>query len=93
LSPGRLTHLFTEQVGMPIKQYVVWLRMLAVLEQFSSSEQLSALAHGQGFADQAAFTRAYREMWGRTPTSFRRTARIVSAGSPNDEIAARIKRR
>lgn len=91
LSRSRLTHLFTEQVGLSIKQYVVWLRMVAVLERFSSSAQLGTLAHGVGFPDQAAFARAYRQTWGRTPTSFRRSAQLEDGSAA--AAAAAIKRR
>jgi AraC family transcriptional regulator of arabinose operon len=71
LSPSRLTHLFTSEVGMPIKQYVVWLRLVAVLDALARDESLGRLAVASGFPDQAAFTRSYRRAWGRTPTSFR----------------------
>ncbi|MFT3924395.1 MAG: helix-turn-helix domain-containing protein [Myxococcales bacterium] len=79
LSPTRLTHLFTEQVGMPIKQYVVWLRLVAVLEALRPGKQLGALAHDTGFPDQAAFNRTYRKAWGRTPSSFARSNAVRSA--------------
>lgn len=79
LSPSRLTHLFTEQVGMPIKQYVVWLRLVAVLEALSPGKQLGSLAHDSGFPDQAAFTRTYRKAWGRTPSSYARSSAARSA--------------
>jgi AraC-like DNA-binding protein len=74
LSPTRLTHLFTSQIGMPIKQYVVWLRLVRVIEAMRTRQQLGTLAHASGFPDQAAFTRSYRNAWGRTPTSFRQAA-------------------
>ncbi|MEY4512323.1 MAG: hypothetical protein RLZZ450_4445 [Pseudomonadota bacterium] len=75
LSPSRLTHLFTREVGLPIKQYLVWLRLVAVLESLGSGQQLGTLAHATGFPDQPAFARSYRKAWGRTPSAFRRAAR------------------
>ncbi len=76
LSPSRLTHLFTREVGMPIKQYLVWLRLVAVLESIGRDKPLGTLAVASGFPDQAAFTRSYRKAWGRTPTSFRQAAML-----------------
>ncbi|MET0285659.1 MAG: AraC family transcriptional regulator [Polyangiales bacterium] len=76
LSPSRLTHLFTREVGMPIKQYVVWLRLVAVIDAIARDKSLGTLAVASGFPDQAAFTRSYRRAWGRTPTSFRQAAAL-----------------
>jgi AraC family transcriptional regulator len=90
LSPSRLTHLFSAEVGLPIKQYVVWLRMVAALERFTSPSRLGEVAHEAGFVDQAAFARTYRGMWGRTASAFRSAAQIAP---PETDVAAPIKRR
>jgi AraC-like DNA-binding protein len=90
LSPGRLTHLFTREVGLPIKQYMVWLRLVATLRSFASGRQLGYLAHAAGFPDQAAFARTYRKTWGRTPGSFRQSLTHDATGGAA-RAAARIK--
>jgi len=89
LSPSRLTHLFTEQVGMSIKQYVVWLRLVSVIDSLSPGKQLGALARDSGFPDQAAFNRTYRKAWGRTPSSFAACAASWARGPLATRTAAR----
>lgn len=71
LSPSRLRHLFVEEVGIPIRAYVVWRRSLdAVRSIVLTDERLAGVAHGSGFADQAAFSRTYRRQFGRPPSRF-----------------------
>ena len=41
LSPSRLTHLFKQEVGIPISRFIVWWRVRAAIEQLSKSATLT----------------------------------------------------
>lgn len=68
LSASRLTHLFSEQVGIPVRRYVLWSRLRAAIARVQAGDDLTAAAHGAGFADSAHLTRTTREMFGLPPS-------------------------
>ncbi len=45
LSESRLTHLFTEHVGIPIRRYRLWLRLLEALEEIFNGSSFTTAAH------------------------------------------------
>jgi AraC family transcriptional regulator len=68
LSPSRFRHLFAEQTGMGLRQYVLWRRFVSVWEHRMSGASLSTAAHAAGFADSAHLTRTSRRMIGIPPS-------------------------
>ncbi len=87
LSPGRLRHLFVQEVGLPIRKYVLWLRSIEALRAIMETpSSLSAAAHKSGFADHAALSRTHRRFFGRTPSQFTRD-RVVERASGEDATA------
>lgn len=68
LSASRLTHLFTEQVGIPLRRYVLWSRLQIAITRVRAGDDLTGAAHGAGFADSAHLTRTTREMFGLPPS-------------------------
>ena len=68
ISPSRLTHLFTEQVGIPLRRYVLWSRLRIAITRVQSGDDLTGAAHGAGFADSAHLSRTTREMFGLAPS-------------------------
>jgi AraC-like DNA-binding protein len=68
LSPSRFRHLFAEQTGMGLRQYVLWRRFLSVWEYRMGGASLSTAAHAAGFADSAHLTRTSRRMIGIPPS-------------------------
>ncbi len=68
LSTSRLTHLFTEQVGIPLRRYVLWTRLRIAITRVQAGDDLTGAAHGAGFADSAHLTRTTREMFGLPPS-------------------------
>lgn len=85
LSPSRFRHLFVEQTGMSLRNYVLWRRFLRVWELLAGGASLSAAAHAAGFADAAHLSRTSRTMFG-FPPSVIQFAEPLSAG-PDDEPA------
>ena len=69
LSPERFRHLFAEQMGMGLRQYVLWRRFVSVWEHRMSGASLATAAHAAGFADSAHLTRTSRSMIGIPPSS------------------------
>jgi AraC-like DNA-binding protein len=69
LSPSRFRHLFAEQTGMGLRQYVLWRRFVSVWEHRMNGASLSTAAHAAGFADSAHLSRTSRRMFGMPPSS------------------------
>ena len=70
LSSERLRHLFKEQMGLPMRRYVQWLRLLRALTQALGGASMTQAAVDAGFADAAHLTRTSRRMFGLPPTAF-----------------------
>ena len=68
ISASRLTHLFTDQVGIPLRRYVLWLRLRIAMTRVQAGDDLTGAAHAAGFADSAHLTRTCRQMFGLPPS-------------------------
>lgn len=68
LSESRLIHLFTKQVGIPLRRYVLWLRLSTGIRLAVQGKSLTEAAHSAGFADSAHFSRTCRSMYGISPS-------------------------
>ena len=71
LSESRLQHVFREQVGVPIRRYLLWHRYLTALSLLADGSSVSDAAHAAGFADSAHLTRTANRMNGYSPTKMR----------------------
>jgi AraC-like DNA-binding protein len=67
LSSSRFLHLFTTSVGVPLRPYVLWLRLQCGARELACGKSVAEAAHAAGFADAAHFTRTFRRMIGATP--------------------------
>jgi AraC-like DNA-binding protein len=65
---SRLQHLFRDQVGVPIRRYLLWPRYLTALSLLADGASVTRAAHAAGFADSAHLTRTAVRMNGFTPT-------------------------
>lgn len=77
LSEGRLIHLFSEQVGVPLRRYVLWLRIRHVVFCLATHKNLTDAAHEAGFADSAHLTRVFRSMFGHAPSHLLRSDSVT----------------
>jgi AraC family transcriptional regulator len=68
LSPSRFRHLFVEQTGMGLREYILWRRFVSVWEHRMNGASLSTAAHAAGFADSAHLARTSRRMIGIPPS-------------------------
>ena len=72
LSPSRFLHLFTTSVGVPLRPYVLWLRLQCGARELARGTSVADAAFAAGFSDAAHFTRTFRRMIGATPSQVRR---------------------
>jgi len=82
LSPSRLTHLFSEQVGVPFRRFVPWLRLCRAAEVMSETSNLTEAAAGAGFSDLAHFSRVCRAMFGVSPSAVAGMDVLALTGEP-----------
>lgn len=64
LSESRLQHLFREQVGVPVRRYLLWQRILTAMSHLATGGSVTDAAHAAGFADGAHLSRVMRRMNG-----------------------------
>jgi AraC-like DNA-binding protein len=67
LSPSRFMHLFTESMGIPLRPYLLWLRVQRAAAALTTGNSVTDAAYLAGFADAAHLTRTFRRMLGTTP--------------------------
>ncbi len=78
LSPSRFAHLFKEQVGVPVRRYVLWQKMRRALDLAIAGDSLTTAALSAGFADSAHLSRTVRALMGVAPEFlFRHRGRLV----------------
>jgi len=70
LSQAHLRALFVRDVGLPIRTFLLWRRLLVAVAASARLDATSA-AHFAGFADLAHFSRTCRRMLGYSPTALR----------------------
>lgn len=68
LSESRFAHLFRRDVGLPMRQYRLALRMEEAVTQISLGLSPTDAAHAAGFSDYAHFCRICRRMFGNVPS-------------------------
>jgi AraC-like DNA-binding protein len=61
-------HVFTASVGVPLRPYVLWLRLQRASYELMNGATVTETAHIAGFSDAAHLTRTFRRMPGTTPT-------------------------
>jgi len=79
LSPDRLRHLIREQVGIPLRLYRRWLRVLVAIENLRDGASVTDAACAAGFADSAHLSRTFRKSFTFPPSAFLRNSRFVQA--------------
>jgi AraC family transcriptional regulator len=69
-----LTQVFRQVEGVPLYRYQLRLRLARALDLLANADDLTALGLGLGFSSHSHFSAAFREMYGRSPSAFRRSA-------------------
>jgi AraC-like DNA-binding protein len=68
ISPTRLTHVFTKEVGVPFRRFVLWTRIKRAVTELQAGGDLTRAAVAAGFTDAAHFSRTFRAMFGLSPS-------------------------
>jgi len=79
LSPSRLMHVFTESVGIPLRPYVLWVKLQRAATSIVNGVGLTEAAVEAGFADAAHMSRTFKRMFGMTPSSLQRRSRSATS--------------
>lgn len=69
ISPSRLTHLFTEEMGIPFRRFVLWLRLRRTVDEIAGGANLTEAAISAGFSDSSHLSRVFRESFGLSPSA------------------------
>lgn len=70
ISVSRLTHLFREQTGVPLRRFLLHLKITRAVARWQPGMTLSALAAEAGFYDQPHLIRTAREMFDALPSVY-----------------------
>ncbi len=68
LSSSYISHLFPNEVGVPIRPYILWQRIKVVGRQLQRGESLTVAAHAAGFTDSSHMNRVFKRMFGLAPS-------------------------
>jgi AraC family transcriptional regulator of arabinose operon len=82
LSPSRLSHLFSNELGISFRNLLHWgrLRLAWELVAWRPEMSLTEIAHVMGYADSSHLSRAFNRNLGLTPTMIRDGGRIEIIG-------------
>ncbi len=86
LSESRLRYLFKAQVGQPIQNFLLWMKVVDSLNLVLQGKQLSQSAIDAGFWDSAHMNRSYQELLGLAPgkvKAFEKELKIISCAQSN----------
>lgn len=81
LSESRFIHLFSEEVGIPLRKYILWLRINRAIQDTMSGMSLTEAAYSAGFSDSAHLSRTFRNMFGLTLSEILKNSRFVQVFS------------
>ncbi len=77
VSPTRLTHVFSKEVGIPFRRFVLWTRIKRAVAATHAGDDLTRAAAAAGFSDSAHLSRTFRAMFGLSPSLVLAAAQII----------------
>jgi AraC-like DNA-binding protein len=88
LSPSRLSHLFRDETGTPIRAYLLDLRLgRAQRLLLDTNERISQIAYRCGFTDLSNFNHAFKRKFGSAPRRYRRRGGRSPPEAPYERYA------
>jgi AraC-like DNA-binding protein len=73
-SPVYLTQVFRQVEGLPLYRYQLRLRLARALDLLADYDDLTTLSLDLGFSSHSHFSAAFREVYGRSPSEFKKSA-------------------
>ena len=84
LSPNYLAHLLKKETGKTFTELVAERRMALARDLLAhTARTVAQVAHAAGFADEAYFSRRFRQLEGVSPTGYRERLRGGEADTRN----------
>ena len=77
ISESRFLHLFKDNVGIPVRRYLLWMRLNEAVKKILQNVSLTDAAHEAGFSDSAHLSRTFRSMFGLTLSEILKNNRHV----------------
>lgn len=68
LSASRLSHLFSQDVGLPLRSFQLWKKIVYAIRMISRETNMTAIALDSVFSDSAHFSRTFRQTLGLSPS-------------------------
>lgn len=90
LSPSRFAHLFTAEVGLPFRRYLLWRKLNRAIGAFGRGGTLSEAAHAAGLSDSAHLTRTFYQMFGIPPSLMMGSAEFYEIPAPFELLVPAI---
>lgn len=75
LSPSELSRRFSREIGIPLRSYRRWRRLVLAIDALAGGTNLTDAAYAAGFSDSAHLTRTFRAMIGIAPSELTGTSR------------------
>lgn len=66
LSESRFLHLFSDELGIAWRPYLLWRRMMCAIQAMLNNSSATDAAHVAGFSDSAHLSRTFRNTFGMT---------------------------
>ncbi len=79
LSESRIIHLFKEHTGIPIRRYLLWLRLIEAIKEVFNGASFTTAAHAVGFSDSAHLSRTFKQMFGMTLSELFKNNQFIQA--------------
>ena len=83
-------HAFTDSVGVPLRPYVLWLRLQQAMCELGGAANVTTAAQNAGFSDAAHLTRTFRRMLGLTPTELQLQRRASRGFAERVHVRVRL---
>jgi AraC family transcriptional regulator, arabinose operon regulatory protein len=90
LSASRLTHLFTQELGVSIRTYLLWVKMCKAIELLALNQSITEVSAAIGFADSAHLNRVLRTYYSTVPSFIANRALVqMQVCAPPDDQRSR----
>ena len=68
LSESRFLHLFKEQTGLPVRNFIHWCKIQHAIKAIMNGANFTEAAYDAGFSDSAHFSRVFKLTFGISPS-------------------------